>query len=184
MRLTHAELTNIFLAGKQKHDQTNPPPRVGLHNTVSSVRRFVWKKLLFVCRLWTQNSKCSTSPYSICTISLLSTMHMMMEVSDWDPNWVREICTSGLSKKKHSTKHYSIYLKTCSIWGYSTPAMLSIPVHYMVPPSSSISVDTCAISAYHSDLHLYYVYMVSSFCKSFDFGNQHMVVAALFFKRN
>lgn len=29
VHLTLAELTNISLAGKQKHDQTNPPPRIG-----------------------------------------------------------------------------------------------------------------------------------------------------------
>jgi hypothetical protein len=60
----------------------------------------------------------------------LSTMHMM-EVADWDPNWVRERYVHLESQRKSIVpKHYSIYLKTCSIWGYSTPAMLSIPVHY------------------------------------------------------
>jgi hypothetical protein len=37
VHLTLAELTNISLAGKQKHDQTNPPPRVGLHSIVSLI---------------------------------------------------------------------------------------------------------------------------------------------------
>jgi hypothetical protein len=46
VHLTLAELTNISLAGKQKHDQTNPPPYVGLHSTVSSARQFVLKKIV------------------------------------------------------------------------------------------------------------------------------------------